>query len=148
MFYIAPRQQRFSDEQIERLGSLSTSTLGHFSDLGAIASLQPIQRPIRLLGTALTVKIPHIDGSIIREALIQAEPGDVLVKIDPRYFRPAEVETLLGDPAKAKKVLGWEPEITAQEMCAEMVGSDLRTARRHALLKQHGYELPISIEQA
>ncbi|MFU1608645.1 GDP-mannose 4,6-dehydratase [Sulfitobacter pontiacus] len=74
--------------------------------------------------------------------------GDVVMRIDPRYFRPAEVETLLGDPAKAKKVLGWTPEITAQEMCAEMVEADLRTARRHALLKEHGYELPISIEQA
>jgi len=74
--------------------------------------------------------------------------GDVVMQIDPRYFRPAEVETLLGDPAKAKKVLGWTPEITAQEMCAEMVEADLRTARRHALLKEHGYELPIGIEQA
>jgi len=74
--------------------------------------------------------------------------GDVVMRIDPRYFRPAEVETLLGDPTKAKKVLGWTPEITAQEMCAEMVEADLRTARRHALLKKHGYELPISIEQA
>jgi len=74
--------------------------------------------------------------------------GDVVMRIDPRYFRPAEVETLLGDPAKAKKVLGWEPEITAQEMCAEMVEADLRTARRHALLREHGYELPIGVEQA
>ena len=74
--------------------------------------------------------------------------GDVVMRIDPRYFRPAEVETLLGDPAKAKRVLGWEPEITAQEMCAEMVEADLRTARRHALLRDHGYEMPISIEQA
>jgi GDPmannose 4,6-dehydratase len=73
--------------------------------------------------------------------------GDVVVRIDPRYFRPAEVETLLGNPAKAKKVLGWEPEITVQEMCAEMVEADLRTARRHALLKEHGYELPMSLEQ-
>lgn len=73
--------------------------------------------------------------------------GDVLMRIDPRYFRPAEVETLLGSPAKAKKVLGWEPEITAQEMCAEMVAADLKTARRHALLKEHGYELPMSVEQ-
>jgi len=73
--------------------------------------------------------------------------GDVVMRIDPRYFRPAEVETLLGDPAKAKKVLGWEPEITAQEMCAEMVEADLRTARRHALLRDHGYEMPISLEQ-
>lgn len=73
--------------------------------------------------------------------------GDVVMRIDPRYFRPAEVETLLGDPAKAKRVLGWEPEITAQEMCAEMVEADLRTARRHALLKEHGYALPMSVEQ-
>jgi len=72
--------------------------------------------------------------------------GDVIVRIDPRYFRPAEVETLLGDPSKAKQKLGWEPHITAQEMCAEMVVEDLKIAKRHALLKQHGYELPISVE--
>lgn len=74
------------------------------------------------------------------------KPGDVIIRIDPRYFRPAEVETLLGDPTKAKDRLGWVPEITAQEMCAEMVASDLKTARRHALLRQHGMELPVSLE--
>ena len=72
--------------------------------------------------------------------------GDVVLRIDPRYFRPAEVETLLGDPAKAKAVLGWEPEITAQAMCAEMVAEDLKTARRHALLKEHGLDVPVSLE--
>jgi len=72
--------------------------------------------------------------------------GDVIMRIDQRYFRPAEVETLLGDPAKAKADLGWEPEITAQEMCAEMVAEDLKTARRHALLKENGMSLPIAIE--
>lgn len=72
--------------------------------------------------------------------------GDVLVRIDPRYFRPAEVESLLGDPNKAKAELGWEPEITVQEMCAEMVQEDLKIAKRHALLKKQGYEIPISIE--
>lgn len=72
--------------------------------------------------------------------------GDVIVKIDPRYFRPAEVETLLGDPSKAKQNLGWEPQITVQEMCAEMVAEDLKIAKRHALLKKHGYELSISVE--
>lgn len=72
--------------------------------------------------------------------------GDVVMRIDPRYFRPAEVETLLGDPTKAKEKLGWVPEITAQEMCAEMVAEDLRTARRHAFLKQHGLALPVSLE--
>ena len=72
--------------------------------------------------------------------------GDVLVRVDPRYFRPAEVETLLGDPAKAKQKLGWVPEITVQEMCAEMVREDLKVARRHALLKEHGYDVPVSVE--
>ena len=74
------------------------------------------------------------------------KPGDVIVRIDPRYFRPAEVETLLGDPTRAREVLGWTPEITVQEMCAEMVASDLRTAKRHSLLKAHGLDLPVSIE--
>lgn len=72
--------------------------------------------------------------------------GDVLVRVDPRYFRPAEVETLLGDPIKAKEKLGWTPEISTQEMCAEMVAEDLKTAQRHALLKRHGYEIPVSVE--
>lgn len=72
--------------------------------------------------------------------------GDVVMRVDPRYFRPAEVDTLLGDPTKAREQLGWTPEITAQEMCAEMVAEDLKTARRHALLKAHGLDLPASIE--
>jgi len=72
--------------------------------------------------------------------------GDVIVKVDPRYFRPAEVETLLGNPAKAKAKLGWTPEITLQEMCAEMVASDLEQAKRHALLKQHGHNVMVSVE--
>ena len=72
--------------------------------------------------------------------------GDVIVKIDPRYFRPTEVETLLGDPSKAKAKLGWTPEITVQEMCAEMVASDLKEAQRHALLKRHGYDVNVSVE--
>ena len=69
-----------------------------------------------------------------------------IVKIDPRYFRPTEVETLLGDPSKAKQILGWVPEITAQEMCAEMIASDLAQAKQHALLKQHGYSVNVSVE--
>lgn len=72
--------------------------------------------------------------------------GDVIIKIDPRYFRPAEVETLLGDPSKAHRELNWKPEITVQEMCAEMVAEDLKSARRHRILKEHGYELPITVE--
>jgi GDPmannose 4,6-dehydratase len=72
--------------------------------------------------------------------------GDVVVKIDPRYFRPTEVETLLGDPSKAKAKLGWTPEITVQQMCAEMVDADLDEAKKHALLKKHGYQLNVSVE--
>lgn len=72
--------------------------------------------------------------------------GDVIMRIDPRYFRPAEVETLLGDPGKAKAKLGWEAQITARQMCAEMVAEDLKAARRHALLKASGMALPVSIE--
>ncbi|WP_413433443.1 GDP-mannose 4,6-dehydratase [Crateriforma spongiae] len=72
--------------------------------------------------------------------------GDVIVRVDPRYFRPAEVETLLGDPSKAKDRLGWQPEITVEEMCAEMVESDLDVARRHALLKEHGHTVSVAVE--
>ncbi|MBO2564630.1 GDP-mannose 4,6-dehydratase [Shewanella algae] len=72
--------------------------------------------------------------------------GDIIVRVDPRYFRPAEVETLLGDPTKAKLKLGWVPEITVEDMCAEMITSDLDTAKRHALLKENGFNVSISVE--
>lgn len=72
--------------------------------------------------------------------------GDVVVRIDPRYFRPAEVETLLGDATKARQKLGWVPEISAREMCAEMTASDLKEAQRHAFLKANGFGLPVSAE--
>jgi len=72
--------------------------------------------------------------------------GDVIMRIDPRYFRPTEVETLLGDPTKAKQKLGWVPEITAQEMCAEMIVSDLAQAKQFALLKSHGFDINVSLE--
>ncbi|UDQ88162.1 GDP-mannose 4,6-dehydratase [Xanthobacter autotrophicus] len=72
--------------------------------------------------------------------------GDVIVRIDTRYFRPSEVETLLGDPTKAKEKLGWVPEINARDMCREMVAEDHKAARRYALLKKHGLDLPVSVE--
>ncbi len=72
--------------------------------------------------------------------------GDVIVAVDPRYFRPAEVETLLGDPSKAHDKLGWKPETTLQEMVVEMVRKDLEAAKKHSLLKSHGYEVSISLE--
>jgi GDPmannose 4,6-dehydratase len=72
--------------------------------------------------------------------------GDVIVKVDPHYFRPTEVETLLGDPAKAKQKLGWIPEITLDEMIQEMVAYDLEQAKQHALLKDHGYSVHVGKE--
>lgn len=72
--------------------------------------------------------------------------GDVIVKVDPRYFRPAEVETLLGDPTKAKEKLGWVPEITVEEMCEEMVASDLDKAKQHRVLKEHGFTVSVAKE--
>jgi len=72
--------------------------------------------------------------------------GDVIVQIDPRYYRPTEVETLLGDPSKAKQKLGWVPEITLEQMIVEMVSHDLDQAKQHALLKQHGYHVSVGKE--
>lgn len=72
--------------------------------------------------------------------------GDVILRVDPRYFRPTEVETLLGDPGKAKQKLGWVPEISLAQMTAEMVAADLDQARQHALLKRHGYQPTVSHE--
>jgi len=72
--------------------------------------------------------------------------GDCIVAVDARYFRPTEVETLLGDPSKAKAELGWVPEITAQQMCAEMVAADLQEAQQTALLRQHGFKTAVARE--
>jgi len=85
-------------------------------------------------------------AAVSGDAAPSVQAGDIIVRVDPRYFRPAEVETLLGDPSKAKEKLGWVPEITTQEMCAEMVAEDLKTARRHALLRQHGLDVRVSLE--
>jgi GDPmannose 4,6-dehydratase len=72
--------------------------------------------------------------------------GDVIVQIDPHYYRPTEVETLLGDPTKAKEKLGWVPEITLDQMIEEMVAHDLEKAKQHALLKKHGYSVAVGKE--
>jgi GDPmannose 4,6-dehydratase len=87
-------------------------------------------------------KIPVIAS----EARQSASSEVAVIRIDPRYFRPTEVETLLGDPTKAKQKLGWVPEITAQEMCAQMVAHDLAQAKQYALLKRHGYAVNVSVE--
>lgn len=69
----------------------------------------------------------------------QADGEKLIVAVDPRYFRPTEVETLLGDPTKAKEQLGWEPKTTFEELVAEMVREDLKTAQRDELIKKHGF---------
>jgi|UniRef100_A0A6M3XC69 GDPmannose 4,6-dehydratase len=71
---------------------------------------------------------------------LKLQPGQTIVRVDPRYFRPTEVETLLGDPSKAKEKLGWEPKITLQELVREMVDSDFSAAQRDALVKQGGFK--------
>jgi GDPmannose 4,6-dehydratase len=103
------------------------------------------------LGVTLKFEGKGVDESAIVTSIVDNKApalkvGDVLVRIDPRYFRPTEVETLLGDPTKAKEKLGWIPEITVQEMCAEMVAHDLQQAQQHALLRQHGYNVNVSVE--
>lgn len=72
--------------------------------------------------------------------------GDVIVRVDPRYYRPAEVDTLLGDSSLAKDVLGWEPEYSTEKLCREMTESDLIIAKKNALLKAYGYEVPTVME--
>ena len=99
---------------------------------------------LRFEGEGLEEKA--IVEAVSGESAPAVKEGDVIVRIDPRYFRPAEVETLLGDPAKAKERLGWVPQITVQQMCAEMVAEDLRAAKRHRLLRENGLDLPVSIE--
>jgi len=91
------------------------------------------------------------EGTAVDEVGYAVIPGNTaeqpIVRIDPRYFRPTEVETLLGDPSKAKQKLGWVPEITVQEMCKEMVSADLAEAQKHALLKRSGYDVTVSTER-
>jgi GDPmannose 4,6-dehydratase len=112
---------------------------------------QFIQWGARELGITLRFEGNGVNEVAIVEKIEGADApalkvGDVIIKIDPRYFRPTEVETLLGDPSNAKTKLGWVPEVSVQEMCMEMVAADLREAKRHALLKANGYSIAVSLE--
>ncbi len=84
--------------------------------------------------------------SVVGDKAPAVKPGDCIVAVDPRYFRPAEVETLLGDPTKAREKLGWTPVISTPQMCAEMVAEDLVAAQRTALLRLHGHTMPVARE--
>jgi len=79
------------------------------------------------------------EGEGLEEKGYDQETGKLIVAVDPRYFRPTEVETLLGDPTKAKEKLGWEPKITLEQMVHEMMENDLMLAKRDELVKEHGY---------
>lgn len=103
------------------------------------------------LGIALEFRGSGVDEIAVVAAITgdmapALSPGDVIMRIDAKYFRPAEVATLLGDAGKAHRQLGWKPETTLPEMIAEMVASDLRIARRHALLRRHGMAEPVAAE--
>lgn len=107
-----------------------------------------ISRSAQVIGITLKFVGSGIHEKGVVEAVVGDDTpavrvGDVLIEIDQRYFRPAEVATLLGNPAKAKERLGWVPEITVDEMVEEMMLSDLDLAKQHALLKLSGYTLPV-----
>lgn len=103
------------------------------------------------LGVTLKFEGQGVDEQAVVAAIVGNDApalkvGDVIVKVDPHYFRPTEVETLLGDPAKAKRKLGWIPEISLDAMVDEMVAHDLEQAKQHALLKGHGYAVHVGKE--
>ena len=99
---------------------------------------------LRFEGEGL-IEIGIVD-SVVGDISPAVHPGDVIVRVDPRYFRPAEVDTLLGDSTRARLKLGWLPEISVREMCAEMVASDLMIAQKAALLKSLGFPSLVSLE--
>ena len=85
---------------------------------------------------ATVAKVEPVNG----ELKARCKPGEVVVRVDPRYFRPTEVETLLGDPSKAKQKLGWVPKTTLPELVKEMVEADYTSARRDSLVKLAGFQ--------
>jgi GDPmannose 4,6-dehydratase len=114
-----------------------------------------VRQFIQWSATELGITLRFEGEGINEKAIVQAiagsnapalKVGDIIMQIDPRYFRPTEVETLLGDPSKAKNKLGWVPEITAQEMCREMVAHDLSEAKQHVLLNANGFNVKVAIE--
>ncbi len=111
---------------------------------------------IKLTASELGLKIEFVDEGlnefvrvieVDKEKSPSIEIGDVIVRVSPEYFRPTEVENLLGNPKKAAKKLGWEPKITVEELCSMMVESDVLKAKQDALLKDHGYEVSQSIDK-
>ena len=102
---------------------------------------ESVRRFIELTALELGWGAMQWEGSGIDEVGRRADTGDVVVKIDPRYFRPAEVETLLGDPTKAKEKLGWTPTTTLEQLVSEMVATDKEEAQKEAYLKRKGFNV-------
>jgi GDPmannose 4,6-dehydratase len=112
---------------------------------------QFVEMAAKELGITLAWKGEDVDEkgvvvSVEGDKAPAVKAGDTIVSVDPRYFRPAEVETLLGDPSLAKSDMGWVPGIALVEMVQEMVASDFENAKRHALLNIHGYDVRIPNE--
>ncbi len=130
---------RWEGEGVNEVGvidSLDSSLVAHYSSLSAGQGDSH---------SALSTQNSELNKTL-RTENSELRTGSIIVKIDPRYFRPAEVETLLGDPSLAKEELGWVPEITLDEMIDEMVAHDLEQAKRHALLQNHGYDVQVAKE--
>ena len=107
---------------------------------------ESVRRFIELTAEQLGWGAIQWEGSGVDEVGRRSDTGTVVVRIDPRYFRPAEVETLLGDPTKAREKLGWTPTTTLEELVAEMVATDKEEAAKEALLRQQGYRVVGSME--
>jgi GDPmannose 4,6-dehydratase len=111
---------------------------------------------VRRAAAVLGIELEFTGAGLEERAVVSAvhgsdapavKVGDVILVVDPGYFRPAEVDTLLGDASKARERLGWTPEISFDEMIEEMVGHDLDKARQHALLRSSGFEVAVSRER-
>ena len=100
-----------------------------------------MRRFIELTASALGWGTLQWEGEDLEEVGRRSDNGAVVVRIDPRYFRPAEVETLLGDPTRAREKLGWTPSTSLEEMVKEMINHDREEARKEAYLKRKGFEV-------
>ncbi|EHY5707487.1 GDP-mannose 4,6-dehydratase [Escherichia coli] len=114
-----------------------------------------VRQFVEMAAAQLGIKMSFVGKGIEEKGIVDSvegqdapgvKPGDVIVAVDPRYFRPAEVDTLLGDPSKANLKLGWRPEITLAEMISEMVAKDLEAAKKYSLLKSHGFSVSLALE--
>ena len=135
-------------DTVEGFSSVSARIVrpdGTYENINLTAIEDPSQLTLNTLKPALGETIIPTYGE--KETILDAsalslgyKPGDTIVRVDPRYYRPTEVETLLGDPTKAREKLGWTPKISLAELIHEMVAADVAEARRDALVKSAGFQ--------